>query len=82
MHFELNMDDYPVDTHQILGRFHRQLEEKMASFTSNTPINQLRGQLSSQCKGFAERETGIYTLSIPTGGEDPCFTKICFVSCS
>lgn len=68
MHFELNMDDYPVDTHQILGRFHRQLEEKMASFTSNTPINQLRGQLSSQCKGFAERETGIYTLSIPTGG--------------
>ncbi|MNK73430.1 helicase Cas3 [compost metagenome] len=32
------------------------------------PINLLRGEMSRQCEEFAVRPSGIYTLSIPTGG--------------
>ncbi|WP_307860656.1 DEAD/DEAH box helicase [Paenibacillus cisolokensis] len=33
------------------------------------PINRLRREMSDQCEAFAlERPSGIYTLSIPTGG--------------
>ncbi|KOY12999.1 CRISPR-associated helicase/endonuclease Cas3 [Paenibacillus xylanivorans] len=36
--------------------------------TANTPINQLRREMSRQCEEFAFRPSGVYTLSIPTGG--------------
>lgn len=32
------------------------------------PINRLRSEMSLQCEKFALRPSGIYTLSIPTGG--------------
>src|SRR5690606_14539761 len=35
---------------------------------SNESINLLRAQMSDQCDSFADRPSGIYTLSIPTGG--------------
>ncbi|MEK4372396.1 CRISPR-associated helicase Cas3' [Paenibacillus sp. FSL R5-0473] len=35
---------------------------------ANTPINRLRREMSSQCEEFALRPSGVYTLSIPTGG--------------
>ncbi|MBP2100602.1 CRISPR-associated helicase/endonuclease Cas3 [Enterococcus rivorum] len=53
---------------QLLTTYNKLLEEKVGTFKADTPINRLRGQMSNQCKAFAERETGIYTLSIPTGG--------------
>ncbi|TCT21774.1 CRISPR-associated endonuclease/helicase Cas3 [Melghiribacillus thermohalophilus] len=34
----------------------------------NSKINTLRANMSDQCDKFAEKPTGIYTLSIPTGG--------------
>ncbi|WP_242590142.1 CRISPR-associated endonuclease cas3-hd [Enterococcus sp. DIV0840] len=52
----------------LLKSYSDTLEEYISTFKADTPINQLRGQMSDQCKAFAERETGIYTLSIPTGG--------------
>lgn len=35
---------------------------------TDTPINQLRSKMSEQCDRFATKPSGIYTLSIPTGG--------------
>lgn len=35
---------------------------------SEEPINRLRREMSRQCEAFALRPSGIYTLSIPTGG--------------
>lgn len=35
---------------------------------SNNSINVLRQNMSEQCEIFAEKPSGIYTLSIPTGG--------------
>lgn len=53
---------------QLLATYNKHLEEKIVTFKADTKINQLRAQMSNQCKAFAERKTGIYTLSIPTGG--------------
>ncbi|MCA1292169.1 CRISPR-associated helicase Cas3' [Paenibacillus sp. alder61] len=35
---------------------------------SSSSINKLRNAMSEQCDRFADRPSGIYTLSIPTGG--------------
>ncbi|GGA34750.1 CRISPR-associated helicase/endonuclease Cas3 [Paenibacillus physcomitrellae] len=35
---------------------------------SNSSINRLRSEMSEQCDKFADKSSGIYTLSIPTGG--------------
>ncbi|MFF3926396.1 CRISPR-associated helicase Cas3' [Paenibacillus lactis] len=36
--------------------------------SSESPINRLRSEMSEQCERFANKPSGIYTLSIPTGG--------------
>jgi len=48
------------------------LEQHLSSLKSDcstvSPINVLRQQMSEQCMKYAERPSGVYTLSIPTGG--------------
>lgn len=56
------------ENRHLLQSYSERLEKHISTFTADTPMNQLRGQMSEQCKTFAERATGIYTLSIPTGG--------------
>lgn len=51
--------------YQKLGQHLSQLN---AGNQSDTPINQLRAKMSDQCDSFADEPSGIYTLSIPTGG--------------
>ncbi|MEI5993516.1 CRISPR-associated helicase/endonuclease Cas3 [Candidatus Enterococcus mansonii] len=68
MLFEENEKFKKHENDELLKSYSQSLEEYISTFTADTPINQLRGQMSNQCKTFAERETGIYTLSIPTGG--------------
>lgn len=51
--------------------YRERLEQHIASLTitsSSSPINTLRQQMSEQCVQHAEQPSGIYTLSIPTGG--------------
>ncbi|WP_207695819.1 CRISPR-associated helicase cas3 [Enterococcus sp. DIV0212c] len=68
MLFEEDKQFMAHENQALLNSYSQNLEEHISTFTADTPINQLRGQMSDQCKNFAERETGIYTLSIPTGG--------------
>jgi len=44
------------------------LDELKHSETATHPINLLRSKLSEKCDNYAEKPSGIYTLSIPTGG--------------
>lgn len=71
--FEENEDYTPKENHSILFEtYYQRLMERIESFQqhehANTPINILRKQMSEQCDRFAEKTSGIYTLSIPTGG--------------
>lgn len=71
--FEGNKADEPaLDYKQLFASYYDKLMSKIDSFagqsSSQTPINLLRSEMSRQCDHCAERPTGIYTLSIPTGG--------------
>lgn len=44
------------------------LEEHLAEFTSRNRIDEIRGEISQACLQCAERERGLYRLTVPTGG--------------
>lgn len=71
--FEENEEAIPVvDKSAFFQKSYLSLMEKIHSFENsaqaNQPINQLRSEMSKQCEEFASNPSGIYTLSIPTGG--------------
>ncbi|WP_110926330.1 CRISPR-associated helicase Cas3' [Bacillus massiliglaciei] len=69
--FEENKYEDPNTPYpQLFNRYYEKLMEKINSFSNDnaTPINLLRRQMSEQCERFADEPSGIYTLSIPTGG--------------
>jgi CRISPR-associated endonuclease/helicase Cas3 len=59
-----------IDHVELFSRYYEKLMTKINSFKSEeeNTINKLRGEMSERCDAFAERPSGIYTLSIPTGG--------------
>lgn len=70
--FEENIkDDTPIDTQKLFQtstvRLDNFLQEKQRTSLPNN-ITKLRQQMSNQCKEKSTFDTGIYTLSIPTGG--------------
>ncbi|MGG4108372.1 CRISPR-associated helicase Cas3' [Paenibacillus lautus] len=54
----------------LFETYYSRLMAEINSYASyrSSPINLLRNQMSEQCDRFAEKPSGIYTLSIPTGG--------------
>ncbi|WP_127573144.1 CRISPR-associated helicase Cas3' [Paenibacillus xylaniclasticus] len=65
----------PVESERNYGElfeiYYERLLNKVKSYPqeeANKPINVLRRQMSDQCDEFAGKPSGIYTLSIPTGG--------------
>ncbi|WP_339216548.1 CRISPR-associated helicase Cas3' [Ornithinibacillus sp. FSL M8-0202] len=62
----------PLSYHQLFDTYYQRLMKKLQGFknnaNSNNSINVLRQNMSEQCEIFAEKPSGIYTLSIPTGG--------------
>ena len=44
------------------------LENKLASLPINNHVDELRREISDNCKGNAYKSQGIYTLTVPTGG--------------
>lgn len=44
------------------------LETRLAKFKKDDSISRLRRQVSDECLAFAEKETSIYRLAVPTGG--------------
>lgn len=56
----------------LFEHYHQKLMNHLTSLKKSSeakqPINVLRSAMSEQCESFAKRPSGIYTLSIPTGG--------------
>lgn len=70
--FEQNKKDEEINSKALFEQYYERLMTKIESFKTHkqadSPINQLRREMSERCDAFAERASGIYTLSIPTGG--------------
>ncbi|MBO0992568.1 CRISPR-associated helicase Cas3' [Bacillus sp. SD088] len=70
--FEENQSTESFQHDQLFETYYKRLMNKLSAFkddgSANNPINRLRTEMSEQCDAFAEKPSGIYTLSIPTGG--------------
>jgi len=71
--FEENKNEEDIINHQeLFHTYYERLMTKINTFkkhpNANKPINLLRSAMSDQCELFAGKPSGIYTLSIPTGG--------------
>lgn len=60
------------ENQELFSNYFLKLKNKLNQFKqadqANAPINKLRSKMSDQCEKFAKKPSGIYTLSIPTGG--------------
>lgn len=70
--FEEN-DNSPLqaNVHSFFQQSYRRLIEQVEKWEADggeSRIDELRRQMSAQCDDWASRPSGIYTLSIPTGG--------------
>lgn len=57
-----------VDLQMLKENLEQHLSSLKSDCSTVSPINVLRQQMSEQCMKYAERPSGVYTLSIPTGG--------------
>lgn len=61
-----------INTEELFHVFYERLLKQISAFSmhknTRTPINVLRNKMSECCDLFAEKPSGIYTLSVPTGG--------------
>jgi len=71
--FEENRSDEPEQNRkELFDAYYGKLMDKIHSFQAQddaqSRIHQLRREMSEECDQFADKPSGIYTLSIPTGG--------------
>jgi CRISPR-associated endonuclease/helicase Cas3 len=57
-----------VDKSALWNEFAGILENKLEDYPKVTKMDLLREEVSMSCKNFAKNNTGIYQLSVPTGG--------------
>ncbi len=60
----LETNDTRPDWAMLIG----QLDAYLTSFADYSDINKVRKRISEQCREAGDRQQGIYTLSVPTGG--------------
>lgn len=65
---EGSQEETPINTNELFKQYHDKLINVLEEYSKKGHINQLRDSMSKQCEEFAENPSGIYTLSIPTGG--------------
>ena len=59
---------WPEDRMPIWSERLSYLEEKLKQFPNDSPIAAARRVISEQCATFASNQSGIYRLTVPTGG--------------
>lgn len=64
----VSRDELPEDMRPVWHLCLCRLEERLKAFSPEGKLTDARQKISSLCRSFAEREGGIYRLSVPTGG--------------
>lgn len=59
---------YPKDETISWKRYIDHFESYISKFTSHSPINDMRSRISQACLEASNKPTGIYRLTVPTGG--------------
>ncbi|MBQ8834110.1 MAG: CRISPR-associated helicase Cas3' [Oscillospiraceae bacterium] len=57
----------PADRPHFWTEYLVRVEERLAGFSRKTAIGRARGMISDRCRVFAEKESGVYRLNVPTG---------------
>lgn len=57
-----------IDRYSLWNELSNTLEIKLNNYEITSRIDKLRNEISISCKNFANHNTGIYQLSVPTGG--------------
>ncbi|MFP7285694.1 CRISPR-associated helicase Cas3' [Shouchella clausii] len=69
---EQAQEEERIQHRPLFEHYYQKLMNHLTSLKESSeakqPINVLRSAMSDQCESFAKRPSGIYTLSIPTGG--------------
>ncbi|MGM0126156.1 CRISPR-associated endonuclease cas3-hd [Enterococcus sp. AZ194] len=69
--FEETTEVEKLDVKQLFATYQELLEKHVVKLNRDSPattINTLRQKMSNECKAYGRKNTGIYSLSIPTGG--------------
>ncbi|MPL98965.1 hypothetical protein SDC9_45177 [bioreactor metagenome] len=71
-HFEDEINEQKISNHELFQLYETKLNDHLIELQkspkSKSEINKLRMEMSNQCEKCSENESGIYSLSIPTGG--------------
>lgn len=54
--------------YKSFSQLRERLEHRLSGFKIDSEVNKIRHQISCECLQAAERDQGIFTLSVPTGG--------------
>lgn len=68
MNFMCNKEYKFISSSEDWKEINENIDRRIGSFSSNTIINRSRCELSDICFNFANNDSGVYRLDIPTGG--------------
>lgn len=66
--YNFTTDDKYYDRNANWDQLINIFEDNIKKFDNSSKINKIRARISDKCKDAAQRETGIYQLTVPTGG--------------
>ncbi len=56
------------DNYKTWDNLIKKLEDRLLQFKVRNQVDEIRNEISNHCKSFSEKERGIFTLTVPTGG--------------
>jgi CRISPR-associated endonuclease/helicase Cas3 len=57
-----------IRTFESIAALRARLDERLASFSPNSPVNRVRAEVLAECRIAADQPPGLFSLTVPTGG--------------